>query len=182
MPARAPIARIMGASVLAARVLTTAALALGAATGAHAQDAQDARDGGPPTTTEPLSRAAFIAQMDVEFKRLDGDGNGMVTPEEIVASQQAAAQAEALRQNRIIFERIDTDGDNLLTPEEFAALANPSAIPVDATPLMTQFDTDRDGIITVVEYRIATQANFDRVDSDRDGVATDSEMRAAGIR
>lgn len=138
---------------------------------AHAQDG-----------SEPLTRAVFIAQMDAEFKRLDGDGNGMVVPEEIIASQQASAQVEALRQNQVVFAQLDKNADNMLSPEEFAALANPSAIPVDATPLMTQFDTDRDGIITLVEYRIATQGNFDRVDSDRDGVITDVEMRAAGIK
>lgn len=141
----------------------------------------NAQDGGQPES-EPLTRMVFIAQMDAEFKRLDIDGNGMVTPDEIVASQQASAQTEALRQNQIVFAQLDRNGDNLLSPEEFAALANPSAIPVDATPLMNQFDTDRDGIITLVEYRIATQANFDRVDSDRDGVVTDMEMRAAGIQ
>lgn len=131
---------------------------------------------------EPLTRQTFIAQMDAEFKRLDGDGNGMVVPDEIIASQQASAQAEALRQNQNVFAQLDQNADGLLTPQEFAALANPSAIPVDATPLMNQFDTDKDGIITLVEYRIATQANFDRVDTDRDGVVTDMEMRAAGIQ
>ncbi|UIP07710.1 EF-hand domain-containing protein [Erythrobacter sp. SDW2] len=148
-----------------------AVMALLAATGANAQQA-----------AEPLTRQVFITQMDAEFKRLDGDGNGMVVAAEIVASQQQDAQAEALRQNQIVFGQLDKNGDNQLSPEEFSALANPSAIPVDATPLLNQFDTDRDGIITLVEYRIATQANFDRVDSDRDGVITDMEMRAAGIQ
>ena len=46
---------------------------------------------------------------------------------------------------------------------------------------MAELDTDRDGSITLVEYRIATQGNFDRIDSDRDGVVTDAEMLAAGI-
>jgi hypothetical protein len=152
-----------------------AALALlvviGSATGAMAQE------GG-----EPLTRMVFIAQMDAEFKRLDSDGNGMVVPQEIIASQQASAQTEALRQNQIVFGQLDLNADGQLSPQEFAALANPSAIPVDATPVMNQWDTDRDGVITLVEYRIATQSNFDRVDSDRDGVITDMEMRAAGIQ
>ena len=146
---------------------------LALATVAIAQDA---------AAPEPLTRQTFIAQMDAEFKRLDGDGNGMVVAEEIVASQQQAAQAEAIRQNQQVFAQLDRDGNGMLSPQEFAALANPSAIPTDASPLMTQFDTDKDGIITLVEYRISTQANFDRVDSDRDGVITDMEMRAAGIQ
>ena len=152
-----------------------APLMLALATAAAAQDTA-------PPAPEPLTRQTFIAQMDAEFKRLDGDGNGMVVAEEIVASQQQDARAEAIRQNQQVFAQLDQDGNGMLSPQEFAALANPSAIPVDATPLMTQFDTDRDGIITLVEYRISTQANFDRVDSDRDGVITDMEMRAAGIQ
>ena len=130
---------------------------------------------------EPLTRAQFIQQMDAEFARLDRDGSGFVTPEEIVESQRSAAQAEALRQNQAVFARLDSDGDGTLTPQEFAALANPGAIPVDATPLMQQLDGDRDGTITLIEYRVSTQSNFDRVDGDRDGVVTPLEMRAAGI-
>ena len=128
-----------------------------------------------------LPRQQYVAQMDAEFARLDGDGNGMVTPEEITASQRNAARTEALRQNQAIFAQLDADGSGTLSPQEFAQLANPDAVPVDPAPLMNQFDTDRDGIVTLVEYRIQTQANFDRIDSDRDGIVTPIEMRAAGI-
>lgn len=130
---------------------------------------------------EPLTRAQFIQQMDAEFARLDADQSGFVTAEEIVASQRSAAQAEALRQNQVVFARLDQDGNGSLSPQEFAALANPGAVPVDATPLMQQFDGDRDGTITLIEYRVTTQANFDRVDGDRDGIVTPMEMRAAGV-
>ncbi len=130
---------------------------------------------------EPLTRQMFISQMDAEFARLDADGNGMVVPAEIVASQRSAAQTEALRQNQAVFARLDGDGNGMLSAQEFAALVNVDGLPVDPAPLLTQFDTDRDEVITLVEYRVATQANFDRVDSDRDGVASAVEMRAAGI-
>ena len=93
----------------------------------------------------------------------------------------AAAQAEAFRQNQAVFASLDKDANGQLSPQEFAALANPDAIAVSADPLMQQFDTDKDGAITLVEYRIATQSNFDRIDSDRDGVVTQVEMQAAGI-
>lgn len=131
--------------------------------------------------SEPLARQQFIAQMDAEFARLDEDGNGMVVPDEIAASQRSAVQAQALRRNQEIFGQLDADGDGSLSRQEFAQLVNTEAVPVDPSPLMNQFDTDRDGIITLIEYRIATQANFDRIDTDRDGMATDVEMRAAGI-
>ena len=131
--------------------------------------------------SEPLARADFIAQMDAEFRRLDRDGSGVVLPEEIVATQRDIARAEALRQNQAVFAGLDKDGNGQLSAQEFAALANPDAISVSADPLMQQFDTDRDGAITLVEYRIATQSNFDRIDSDRDGVVTPLEMQSAGI-
>ncbi|WP_337191299.1 EF-hand domain-containing protein [Parapontixanthobacter aurantiacus] len=128
-----------------------------------------------------LTRSDFISQMDAEFSRLDGDANGFINEGEILASQRQSAREEALRQNARVFAGLDADKDGQLSQQEFAALANPDAIPVDAAPLMQQFDSDRDGVITLVEYRIGTQANFDKIDSDRDGVVSDMEMRAAGI-
>ena len=105
----------------------------------------------------------------------------MVLPEEIEAVQRDAARAEALRQNAAVFAGLDRDGNGMLDQAEFAALANPDAIAVSSQPLMTLFDSDQDGAITLVEYRIVTQGNFDRTDTDRDGVITPMEMRAAGI-
>ena len=69
----------------------------------------------------------------------------------------------------------------MLSTQEFAQLANPQTVPVNAAPLMQQFDANGDGTITLVEYRVATQGNFDRIDADRDGTITPLEMRAAGI-
>ncbi len=128
-----------------------------------------------------LKRSDFIAEMDAEFARLDGDGNGKVVKQEVAAAQAAAAKEEALRQNRNVFDKLDQDRNGTLEPAEFAILANPDAIPVDAAPVMAMFDADADGSITLIEYRVATQANFDRADGDRDGVVTPEEMRAAGI-
>ena len=71
--------------------------------------------------------------------------------------------------------------DGMLSPAEFAALANSDAVPTNPQAIMGQFDTDRDGVVTLVEYRIATQSNFDRIDSNRDGVVTSDEMRAGGL-
>ena len=129
----------------------------------------------------PLPRALFITQMDAEFARLDGDGNGTVTADEIVASQRAAVRAQALQQNQAIFAQLDQDGDGRLTANEFAQLVSVDAISVDPAPLLTQFDTDKSGTITLIEHRTGTQANFDQIDTDRDGVVTSIEMRAAGI-
>ena len=130
---------------------------------------------------QPLERQQFIANMDAQFAQLDGDGNGMVVAAEVIASQRAATAAQALQRNQQIFAQLDTDGNGMVSAQEFAALVNVDAVPVDPAPLMNQFDADRDGIITLIEYRVGTQANFDRIDTDRDGIVTDVEMRAAGI-
>ena len=130
---------------------------------------------------QPLQRQQFIAQMDAEFQRLDGDGNGMIVPAKIADSQRAAALAQALRQNQAIFAELDTDRNGTLIPQEFARLVNVQAIPTDPTPLINKFDNDKDGIITLIEYRVVTQANFDRIDTAHDGIATEVEMRAAGV-
>lgn len=155
-------------------------LAFGFAALASASPALAQQPGQAPAQ-QPIGRADFVAQMDAEFRRLDRDGSGVVLPAEIVATQREVAQAEAIRQNQVVFAGLDKDGNGALSPQEFAALANPDAIAVSADPLMQQFDTDKDGSITLVEYRIATQANFDRIDTDRDGVVTPVEMQAAGL-
>ena len=129
----------------------------------------------------PLTRADFVVQMDAEFRALDLDGSNVILPEEIEATQREAARNEALRQNAAVFANLDRYGNGMLDASEFAALANPDAIAVSSAPLLAQFDTDGDGAITLVEYRIVTQGNFDRIDSDRDGVITPLEMRSAGI-
>ena len=153
--------------------LSLAVLAVSVPVAAQQQTAQQ--------VAQPIARTEFIAQMDAEFQRLDRDSSGVILPAEIVATQREVARTEAIRQNQAVFSGLDKDRNGALSPQEFAALANPDAIPVSADPLMQQFDTDKDGSITLVEYRIATQANFDRIDSDRDGVVTPVEMQAAGL-
>ena len=52
------------------------------------------------------------------------------------------------------------------------------AVPV---PTVQEFDRDGDGAITLVEYRIRTQDNFDAMDQDRDGIMSPAEMQAGGV-
>lgn len=132
--------------------------------------------------SEVLTRSDFIREMDAVFSRLDRDGSRVLLPEEIEAVERDAARAEVLRQNRQIFAELDKNANGSLDVQEFAALANLDAIKIDTTPFMTQFDTDRDGTVTLVEYRIVTQGNYDRVDSDRDGVVTPIEMQSANLK
>ena len=46
---------------------------------------------------------------------------------------------------------------------------------VDVGPLMGRFDPNRDQTVTLIEWRAATLANFDKLDVDHDGVVTPAE-------
>ncbi len=155
------------------RFAFVAALFVTAATPLAAQQ-QSAAD-------EPLSRTNFIAQMDAEFSGLDADGDGQVTAQEAMNAQRQQTYNQAIQQNQAIFQQLDRDRNGMLSAEEFAGLVNPQSIPADPAPIMQAFDVNSDGAITLLEYRMRTQSNFDAVDIDRDGVVTSSEMQAAGI-
>jgi len=129
-----------------------------------------------PTVAVPdLPRADFIALMDADFKKRDLDGNGKATRAEVEAFTKRAAAAVAQEQNRELFQRLDIDKNGVITPTEFAALI-PAPKFVDVSAEMTRFDSNRDQIITLVEYRTATLANFDRLDTDKDGILTPTEI------
>ena len=130
---------------------------------------------------QDLTRAEFIAQMDSQFTLLDGDQNGIITGAEVTQRSQQLRQAAALQINRSAFQQLDRDNNGVLTAEEFAALANPDVVGNVPVPTVQEFDRDGDGQISLIEYRIRTQANFDNLDQDRDGIMSAAEMRAAGM-
>jgi len=66
----------------------------------------------------------------------------------------------------------------MLSPGEFAGLLRNLPVP-DVSAQMQRFDTNRDQVITLVEYRTATLANFDRLDADKDGIVTERELAAS---
>ena len=141
---------------------------------AAAQDAEGA--GG-----QSLTRAQFISQMDAQFTALDTDQNGTVTGEEIDQRSRQLRQSAALQLNQTVFQQLDQDGNGALSPSEFAVLANPEAVSGVPVPTLQEFDRDGDGQISLVEYRIRTQSNFDNLDQDRDGVMSPAELQAAGL-
>ncbi|MDQ3139779.1 MAG: hypothetical protein M3Q15_03550, partial [Pseudomonadota bacterium] len=75
------------------------------------------------------------------------------------------------------FAQIDGDRNGQLSIDEFIR-ANAPTGPVDGSAIMSRLDANRDQKVTLVEYRILTLANFDRIDTDRDGVITPAEQRA----
>ncbi len=156
--------------------------AVGLAAPVHAQ--QPARPTSTPVQSaaaSDLPRAMFIATMDGEFRRRDGDGNGVMSRAELERYETAAAFAAAQLQNRELFLRLDADRNGAISPGEFAALvAAPGT--ADVTAQMTRLDPNRDQQVTLIEYRAATLAGFDRLDADHDGVVTAAEMRAGNVQ
>ena len=127
-----------------------------------------------------IPRAMFIETMDSEFRKMDADKNGILTKKEIEDFQRATSILVAQRRNVAFFQALDKDKNGQLTPAEFAAL--PMSVPQpNAAPVLAQTDANRDGQVTLVEYRSGKLQNFDRLDTDKDGVVSPTEMKAAGL-
>lgn len=146
-------------------------LAASAATSVHAQGV---------VTPTPVARTAFIQVMDTEFKQMDADKNGILTKKEIEDFQRATSILVAQQRNVALFQALDKDKNGQLTPAEFADLRM-NVAPPNAAPVLAQTDTNRDGQVTLVEYRAGKLLNFDRMDTDKDGVVSVAEMKAAGL-
>ena len=128
----------------------------------------------------PVPRTEFIATMDTEFRKMDADHNGILTKKEVDDFQHAMLGIEMDNRRRALFAALDADHNGLLTPQEFARLQLPTP-EISSAPLFAQNDLNRDGQVTLVEFRTAKLANFDRMDTDKDGIVSPAEMKAAGL-
>jgi Ca2+-binding EF-hand superfamily protein len=165
-------------SLFALALLSASTVALAQAPARPA--AQAPRPAG--SNAAPISRQSFIVTMDGEYKKIDANNDGVVTRAELEVSQQRARVAALTLQARQLFLRYDTDKNGVLSVAEFvyATTGGPQAKP-NVTPMITRLDTNRDGKVTLIEYRTMTLANVDKLDTDKDGVASLAEQRAAGI-
>lgn len=133
-----------------------------------------------PESPQPLARSQFLASMDGEFRKMDADKNGQLTRIEIEQFQKLQAVANAEARNRDLFMELDTNKNGQLSPAEFTRLITPPP-EANAQPVLARMDGNHDSQISLVEYRAATLANFDRIDTDKDGIVTPEEMKAGGI-
>lgn len=159
-----------------AHALFAAALLAGSAAAQTQKPTPPQQPAGP----QPILRAAFIAQMDAQFGKMDADRNGQLTRTEIEQFEQQWALAEAQERNEALFDQLDVNKNGQLSAKEFAKLVTEPAA-VSAGPMLSREDGNRDGQISLAEHRAATLANFDRLDADRDGVVSVDEMKAGGI-
>ncbi len=105
------------------------------------------------------------------FAQLDSDGDGTVSPDELLADPMAR------------FDEADLDGDDRVTIEELASHARQEHGQLQPRMLMrfNHADADADGVLTRDEVIAAASAHFSSMDADADGAVTIDEARE-GIR
>lgn len=159
------------------RILISLSL-LAVSAASSAQPAQ--RPAAPQAAPAAVARTQFIADMDEQFRKMDADKNGQLNRTEIEQFQRLTAVAGARAQNAALFQQLDKDRNNWIDANEFAAVT--AAPPqVNGMNVIARMDSDQSQTVSMVEHRVATLANFDRLDTDKDGVVTAAEMRAGGI-
>ena len=135
--------------------------------------AQTASNGNVP-------RSDYIATMDTEFRKMDGDKNGQVTRVEVESFERGVALGQARARAQARFAELDTDRDGQISPVEFNKLISGTPA-VDGRPLIGKLDTNKDGQISLIEHRGGKLSYFDQIDSDKDGIVSVAEMKAAGV-
>ena len=98
---------------------------------------------------KPVTRAAFIANVDTNFQRNDTNRDGSLSKAEIAATELRAQQqldARLTVRRKEAFDRIDTNHDGSVSFAEFAA-ASPTPKADDGSKAIAVLDTNRDGSV-----------------------------------
>src|SRR5882724_12225351 len=118
------------------------------------------------------SRRAGADAADAQFKAMDLDGDGRLTPAEHAAGA------------RRMFVAMDANGDGKVTAAEMDAaqekVTGRKAGPSDMSSAdkIKVVDTDGDGILTADEHATASRAMFEKMDTDKDGFVSKAEFAA----
>src|ERR1700761_1088146 len=91
-----------------------------------------------------VSKAEYLARADERFARMDKNGDGQLTPDEMAPRREAAAPA-------------GTDA------------AAPPAAGGMMSRMFERLDTNHDGKVSREEYRAMAAERFDRMDINHDG-------------
>nr|WP_276591706.1 hypothetical protein [Sphingomicrobium nitratireducens] len=128
---------------------------------------------------QPVTKAAYIKAVDARFGGLDADKNGSLTATEIVAAQKRLADQRAamLKERRTnTFKAMDKDGNGQVSLAEWEAAApKPKPFKGDGSEVVKQLDANKDGYVTLAEYRAPQIASFDKLDANKDGSLSPAE-------
>jgi hypothetical protein len=131
---------------------------------------------------KPITRAEISAKLDADYADMDADKDGKVTAAEIDARLVKSAEAkiaEIKKERDAAFAKVDTNGDGNISRAEFDEKAKlPTVKQPDAKPFLARFDADKDGSMTLEEFRAPTLANFTKLDANKDGTISPAEANA----
>lgn len=113
-------------------------------------------------------RAAYTRVADVDFDKLDFNGDGVLTEREALQSPPSLHEA---------FGRVDADGDGNVSKAEYRA----ARLNLLGETEFAAFDTDGDGVIDKQEAEkdMGLKENFDSMDVDGDDMIGDQEFERA---
>ncbi|HTK57594.1 MAG TPA: EF-hand domain-containing protein [Sphingomicrobium sp.] len=131
---------------------------------------------------KPVTKSEVSAKLDADYADMDTNKDGKLTAAEIDARlvKSAEAKIEMLKKERdAAFAKLDANGDGSISHAEFNEKAKlPTIKDADAKPFLDRFDANKDGEISLEEFRTPTMANFARMDLNHDGTVTPAEANA----
>ena len=127
------------------------------------------------TPTAPASPPARPARGDSGIMRYDANKDGAVTIEEWKTGQQARfkrldANGDGKLSKEELFARTPAAGNSVLPTDRQAG---------QQSSYFLLLDTDKDGFVTLVEFMAGADRNFARCDLDKNGRIDTAECRQA---
>jgi Ca2+-binding EF-hand superfamily protein len=136
---------------------------------------------------QALTRAAVSNDLSSTFTIADTDKNGSLSKAEIAAAEAKVVQGRLAQMRARVeeeFGRADTDKNGSLSKAEFMAVAVPKgpATPPTGAEMLAELDKNKDGKVSLAEFRDPQLAGFDALDTNKDGTLSDAERQAAANR
>jgi Ca2+-binding EF-hand superfamily protein len=113
-----------------------------------------------------LSCSASAETVGAMLKGADADRDGTVTRKEIIA----------FRAKR--FQSLDRDGDGSLSSNDIPAFVSMTSRGAELKKLISDFDADANGRVSLEEFVNGPTVLFDRADQNGDGALSPNELRA----
>src|SRR5262245_871258 len=108
--------------------------------------------------------------VDAQFKAMDANGDGRITP------QEHAAAAKKM------YDAMDKNMDGKVTAEEMDAAHPPAEGEMTAVDKIRVIDANRDGVLTAEEHAAGSRQMFERMDRNEDRFLTRSEFEDGHAR